>query len=1144
MDRFFVHFRSLDDSRNWRPDLIHGQAIISPMQLTDFGLQMEVITADRSELSLRFISQDKRASFAYQIPDSTENIYLFESSPNIFTSAPPVLPQENEIVIYYQDPEQNYQNWGLHIWDESGLDWTSWDRPLALDLSQNYAEFGAYVKLPLPRSAVYSATPPAYRNFPEKIGLVLHRGAEKSSTENQYIFPEQAGQLFFLKKGQSEVYCTPDLLPCPKKTTVIGAGAHWIASGDLRWDVPLNPDWQYQLIFSPNAEILNQGKLKQNGDQQSVHLEPSMFAQTDSKFPHLKNFKSFKLHMIPENFDQALRSQIYAVALDRKSGELIHITRVQTPGVIDELYRFDGSLGLIVEEEKSELRLWAPTAKKVHLQIYGHDFALQAAVPMQRDTKGVWRFSLPERWVNERLYYRYQIEVYHYLTDRIESYEVTDPYSTSLSANSVFSQLVNLNDNDLKPDGWKDMHKPKLAHPADISILELHIRDFSSYDHSVPQQLRGGYSAFATASQYNLENLTLGQEYLKSLQEAGLTHVQILPANDFATIREKRQERIELDDPFSRLCLIGNAPQALCDEFGDETIDSVLQRLPKDTGLIQEIESYLRSHDGFNWGYDPLHFGVPEGSYASEPDGITRIVEFRQMVQALSKLGLLLSMDVVFNHTFASGTYPESILDRIVPGYYHRRHPQSGRVETTTCCPNTASEHSMMEKLMVDTLLRWREHYRIDAFRFDLMGHHMKSNMLSIKEKLGSDVYLYGEGWDFGEVAQGQRGVNATQTNLSGSGIATFNDRFRDAIRGGGPFDCGVELAKQGYGNGLYVEPNDYHGLPEPSVAFADCTQASQYQAASHDKVEAKFKSVLDHIQVGLVGSLKKFSFHDSHGQIRFAGEIPYGDSVVGYTSEPYETINYISKHDNQTLWDINQLKLPRNHSLEERRQTQEFAVSLTILAQGIPFFQLGVDLLRSKSLSRDSYNSGDWFNRVDYTGKLHNWNIGLPRQDKDGANWKYFREILHDLPNPATKELIDLMRQRFRMWLSIRYSTPLFRLRDAKSVQDRLKFLQVSPGQPELSGIIAMKIGDEPCHFDQELDERWNDVVTVFNPRPTPVIVKAPGYHLHELLTPLITGDGDDYWLAGRSTGVWLRPQNGSCFSDQPVRVLVPNDG
>ena len=243
----------------------------------------------------------------------------------------------------------------------------------------------------------------------------------------------------------------------------------------------------------------------------------------------------------------------------------------------------------------------------------------------------------------------------------------------------------------------------------------------------------------------------------------------------------------------------------------------------KESELIQTINSYLHGADGFNWGYDPMAYGVPEGSYASDADTAARILEFRQMVKGLDDLGLRFALDVVYNHTNSSGVFDNSILDKVVPGYYHRRNAATGTVENSTCCDNTATEFKMMEKLMIDTMKRWRDAYKVDAFRFDLMGHHMKRNMLAAAEAMGEDIYIYGEGWDFGEVQGGQRGENASQVNMQGTGIGSFNDRFRDSIRGGGAFDCGYQLTQQGYVNGLFVNDNTYGGMLQPIVGGANC---------------------------------------------------------------------------------------------------------------------------------------------------------------------------------------------------------------------------------------------------------------------------------------------------------------------------------
>jgi pullulanase len=281
----------------------------------------------------------------------------------------------------------------------------------------------------------------------------------------------------------------------------------------------------------------------------------------------------------------------------------------------------------------------------------------------------------------------------------------------------------------------------------------------------------------------------------------GLTHLHLLPTFDIATIDE-------------------NKANWTSPTFAE------LSAFPPDSEEQQALLNPVRDLDGFNWGYDPFHYNAPEGSYSTDPNGPERIVEFREMVQSVNDIGLRLVIDVVYNHTNASGQSERSVLDRIVPGYYHRLN-DAGRVERSTCCDNTATEHNMMRKLMVDSVILWARDYKVDGFRFDLMGHHMKEDMLAVREALdaltleadgvdGRSIYVYGEGWNFGEVADNARGVNATQTNMAGTGIGTFNDRLRDAARGGSPFGGQTE---QGFVTGLYVDPNDFdQGTPEEQL--------------------------------------------------------------------------------------------------------------------------------------------------------------------------------------------------------------------------------------------------------------------------------------------------------------------------------------
>ena len=369
--------------------------------------------------------------------------------------------------------------------------------------------------------------------------------------------------------------------------------------------------------------------------------------------------------------------------------------------------------------------------------------------------------------------------------DKVVENAVTDPYSVALTTNAARSVLADLADPALAPNGWQRLRKPALRQPEDSTIYELHVRDFSISDETVPAAHRGTYLAFT-------DRRSDGMRQLRDLARAGVTSLHLLPANDIATIEEDRSKQ--------------QGPP--CD----------LRSFPPDSPLQQECVAKVAGTDGYNWGYDPLHHTTPEGSYSTVPDGPARTLQFRRMVEGINRAGLRVIMDVVYNHTPAAGQDPKSILDRIVPGYYQRLNPATGAVETSTCCSNTATEHLMMGKLLIDSVLTWARQYKVDGFRFDLMGHQPKALMVELRRDLdaltrsrdgvdGKRIYLYGEGWNFGEVADNARFVQASQLNLAGTGIGTFSDRLRDAVRGGSPFDA--DPRTQGFANGLFTDPND-----------------------------------------------------------------------------------------------------------------------------------------------------------------------------------------------------------------------------------------------------------------------------------------------------------------------------------------------
>lgn len=789
----------------------------------------------------------------------------------------------------------------------------------------------------------------------------------------------------------------------------------------------------FTLYYSADASLAIDDTGITGGEAFSLTPGAGIDSRITDKYPHLAGLTPLQL---PQDAvgraGELLRGQL-ALGVADPAGNPVSAVGLQLAGVLDELYTTDEPLGVVFEGDEPTLRLWAPTAQSVHLHLFADSSAeSDILLPMQRDdASGVWSITGAPNWQGQ--FYLYEVQVYAPTKGEIVANLVTDPYSLSLSTNSLRSQIVDLRVAALKPAGWDALSKPLLAAPEDIILYELHVRDFSIYDESVPEAERGTFMAFTHPD-------SAGMTHLRRLAAAGLTHVHLLPAFDFATINEDRATQ---RNPLPRY----------------------LAQFPPDSDQQQQAVNNLRDQDGFNWGYDPLHYTTPEGNYAVNPDGSARITEFRAMVQAFNTTGLRVVMDVVYNHTSASGQADKSILDRIVPGYYHRLDSR-GRVANSTCCANTATENNMMRKLMVDSVVTWARAYKIDGFRFDLMGHHMVDDMLAVRAALdaltleadgvdGKSIYIYGEGWNFGEVADNARGVNATQLNLAGTGIGTFNDRLRDAARGGNPFGG---FQEQGFINGLHSDPNaTTQGAPESQ--------------------KTRLLQFMDQIRVGLAGNLADYQFEAASGALTRGSGVDYNGSPAGYTADPQENIVYVSAHDNETLFDAIQYKAPLATTMADRVRMQNLGLDLVLLAQGVPFIHAGDEMLRSKSMDRDSYNSGDWFNHLDYSYATNNWGIGLPISDKNKDNWPIIGPLLAN-PNlkPAPADLQSAVSHVTEM-LQVRRSSPLFRLQSADQVMARLRFLNTGPDQ--IPGLIVMALDDTP---GESLDPNFDRLVVFFN--------------------------------------------------------------
>lgn len=775
--------------------------------------------------------------------------------------------------------------------------------------------------------------------------------------------------------------------------------AYWIDGNLLKWPGARDDGSVYRLVASTHARLAIVGDRIRGADREiplAASKEPLPTDQAE-RFKFVAEGVLLRLAE-PDRAKLAslLRGQSWLVREDSHS-RVLDATAVQNPGVLDALYGAAQSiddLGIRVAARRSTFKLWAPTAQAVNACLYEHGHGrASGAIAMLRDERtGAWSANLPRDLSGSS--YRYLVDVFVPGLGIVRN-RVTDPYSISLDSDSRRSYIADPGAASLLPVGWSEpLPTAKVLAQTDMVIYELHVRDFSINDDSVPAAHRGKYLAFTDAG-------SRGMQHLRALSTAGLTDIHLLPVFDFASVPETGCRTPRIDSG---------------------TADGESQQL---------AVSGQAGKDCFNWGYDPFHFNAPEGSYATDADdGAVRILEFRRMVQALHRAGLRVGMDVVYNHTTASGQKEQSVLDRIVPGYYHRLDG-NGVVERSTCCDNTATEHLMMGKLMIDSAVLWATQYRIDSFRFDLMAHQPRSVMEALGDAVdratGRHVNLIGEGWNFGEVANGARFVQASQLSLGGSGIGTFSDRARDAVRGGKASDSGESmLSQQGYINGLVYAANDH----APRRPQGDLMQAA------------------DMVRVGLAGSIRDFPLQAWDGETRELHEIAYGDQPAGYAAAPGEVVNYIENHDNQTLFDINAYKLPRETAGSERARVQVLGAAINAFSQGVAYFHAGIDTLRSKSLDRNSFDSGDWFNRIDWSYRENYFGTGLPPRQDNGKDYALMAPLLVDAGIRPTPADIAFTRDAFRDLLRIRASSALFRLDRAAAIKQRLSFPNSGPSQ------------------------------------------------------------------------------------------------
>ena len=522
----------------------------------------------------------------------------------------------------------------------------------------------------------------------------------------------------------------------------------------------------------------------------------------------------------------------------------------------DKKYAYSGDdLGAVYSASSTTFKLWAPTATEVKLITYkstAEKAEKDKETAMKAEDRGVWSVKLEGDKANTA--YAYEV---HFADGTVNV--SADPYAKAAVVNGERS--VVLADKDAGNAGKR---MPSFTNPSDATIAEMDVRDFSINPNSgISDAHRGKYLGVIEEGTKTKDKQNVsGFDYLKSL---GVTHVQIMPMYDFGSVNE--------------------------------------------TGDL----SYGKQ-GAQNWGYDPENYNVPEGSYSTDPATPTaRVKEAKQMIAGLHKAGLRVIMDVVYNHVYSAQNHS---FNKTVPGYYFRY--KDGALNGNSGCGNdTASERQMMRKYILDSVKYWATNYNLDGFRFDLMGLIDLKTMQEVRaelNKIDPSIIVLGEGWDMNKLLP--KSESTIQPNAYKiSGVAFFNDSFRDSMKGSVFGDTST-----GFVNG-----NTDKGV----------------------------KALLEHNLLGCQFGTSTIKCSNGNAETHFA--------------DASQVVQYVEAHDNLSLYDKLKVSAPKDTE-EVRLKRVKLANSMILLSRGMPFIQLGQEFLRTKNGNANSYNSGDKDNALDWS--------------------------------------------------------------------------------------------------------------------------------------------------------------------------------
>ncbi|PZT55776.1 type I pullulanase [Paenibacillus silvae] len=545
-------------------------------------------------------------------------------------------------------------------------------------------------------------------------------------------------------------------------------------------------------------------------------------------------------------------------------------------------------LGVTLGENLCVFKVWSPAAVQMQVLLYPpltgessdehSDQMKQQVMPMQSDEQGVWVLEIAGEWRGYRYMFRPTF------ADGISTTAV-DPYARAVTMNGEMGVIVDMEQT--HPEAWQQDQRPELQHATDAVLYELHVRDFSIHPSSGIVN-KGKYLAFTETGLRDEAGHTLGIDHLAEL---GITHVHLMPVFDFATVDE------------------------------------------------EDVNDHMHDASNYNWGYDPLHYNVPEGSYASRADDPeTRIREFKSMIAALHRKGIGVIMDVVYNHTFDTAG---SSFEKLAPGYYYRQHADGTYSNGSGTGNEVATERAMVRKFIIDSVRFWAEQYHVDGFRFDLMGlmdsTTMKQLTSELHTRVSPSILLYGEPW--GALDSPLADEMTLKGTQRGAGFAVFNDNFRGVIKGDSDGDGkGFATGEEGKVADLWI------GVQGSIHDFAEASSETINYVTVHDNLNLWDKVARTQGLQDVLGFLQ----YNEDGSLKGCSSV---EEAVR-KAKPYLQVDPHDVLGNETV----------------RRCLLANGIVLT--SQGIPLIAAGDELLRSKYGDMNSHQSGDMVNAIHWEQK------------------------------------------------------------------------------------------------------------------------------------------------------------------------------